>query len=217
MDEKSDEILEHIETQRNQLGANLNELETRVRRSTDWRTHFDRNPMLMLAGAVGGGILLGAMVNGVRSRAGRSSYTSSRHFVEASSNSITSNTATSLQRHRASETIDNIKAALIAFATTKAKDFLNEALPGFEQHFREAQYRGSQSPSYSTAEYPQGRGSDYTSGDYRQSGYGEQTSGSGQGANYGQNQGPGYGGYRSGQGSTDRERAGYGNPTYGNS
>ena len=59
MDETSDEILEHIETQRNQLGTNLNELETRVRRTADWRTYFEHNPMLILAGAFGGGILLG--------------------------------------------------------------------------------------------------------------------------------------------------------------
>src|SRR5688572_22751010 len=127
MDEKPDQILEHIETQRNQLGANLNELETRVRRTADWRAHFDNNPMLMLAGALGGGILLGAMVSGSRSRSTSSSYTSSRHF-SSSGPSVNTGSATYVQKQRASETIDNIKAGLIAFATAKAKEFLNHAL-----------------------------------------------------------------------------------------
>src|SRR5688572_20467422 len=123
MDEKPDQILGHIETQRNQLGENLNELETRVRRTADWRTHFDNNPMLMLAGALGGGILLGAMISGSRSRSSSSSYTSSKHFSSSgSSSSVNTNSATYMQKQRASETIDHIKAALIGFATAKAKE-----------------------------------------------------------------------------------------------
>jgi len=42
--------------------------------------------------------------------------------------------ATSQARQHASETIDKIKAALIAFGTVKAKDFLASAIPGLEQH-----------------------------------------------------------------------------------
>ena len=67
MDEKPDQILNHIESQRNELGRNLGELETRVRRTTDWRTHFDRNPMLMLGAALGGGLLVGTLVGKGRS------------------------------------------------------------------------------------------------------------------------------------------------------
>ena len=64
MDEKPDQIIGHIEAQRNELGRNLSELESRVRETTDWRTHYERNPMLVLGAALGGGILLGAMVGG---------------------------------------------------------------------------------------------------------------------------------------------------------
>ena len=59
MDEKPDQIMNHIESQREQLGRNLNELETRVKRTTDWRAQFDRNPMLTMGVALGGGLLLG--------------------------------------------------------------------------------------------------------------------------------------------------------------
>ena len=213
MDEKSDQILDHIENQRNQLGANLNELETRVRQTTDWRTHFNNNPMLMLAGALGGGILLGAMVSGSRSRSSSSSsYTSSRQFSSTGSSS----TATYQQKQRASETIDTMKAALIAFATAKAKEFLNQALPGFDNYVRDAessrqrsQYSSSSSESYGSGSYnPAG----YNPGGYTTSGgYGQQTSGQGQGANYGQNYGTEYAGHGAGQRNYPNEQ------TYGNS
>jgi hypothetical protein len=213
MDEKSDQILEQIETQRNRLGANLNELETRVRRTTDWHTHFDRNPMLMLGAALGGGILLGAMVSGARTRSG-GSYTASRHFSSATAGSTATparTTVTSAQRQRTSETIDHIKAALIAFATSKAKEFMNQALPGFDNYLREAESKGSPS----AGEF-RSQDTGYSAGNYGQTGgsesgnYGQQTSGSGQGANYGQNFGTDYGRPGGGQRSysTERERTG---------
>ena len=64
MDEKPDQIIDHIEAKRHELGRNLSELESRVRETTDWRTHYERNPMLVLGAALGGGILLGTMVGG---------------------------------------------------------------------------------------------------------------------------------------------------------
>ena len=67
MDEKPDQIIGHIEAQRHELGRNLNELESRVRDTTNWRTHYERNPMLVMGAALGGGLLLGAVVGGGRS------------------------------------------------------------------------------------------------------------------------------------------------------
>jgi hypothetical protein len=64
MDERPDEIINHIEAQRHELGRNLNELETRVRENADWRTWFDRNPMMMMGAALGGGLLLGTAIGG---------------------------------------------------------------------------------------------------------------------------------------------------------
>lgn len=182
MDEKPEQILEYIETQRNKLGANLNELESRVRQTTDWRAHFDQNPMLMLGAALGGGIMLGAIVSSALPRS-TESYTGSRHFSPQTAR----DTGASVQRHRASETMDHVKTALIAFATAKAKEFMSQALPGFENYLRDAESKpGSQQTEYS--------------------GYGQQTSGSGQGANYGQNFGTDYGRPSAGQPTYSPER-----------
>src|SRR5690606_16268104 len=45
------------------------------------------------------------------------------------------------ERRRASDTLDNMKAALVGFATTKLKEFMTEALPGFDRHLNEAEQR----------------------------------------------------------------------------
>lgn len=159
MDEKPDQIIDQIEAQREELGRNLNELETRVRRSTDWRTYYDRNPMLMLGAALGGGVLLGSMVAGASSRRSHSSHSSSSWRstgagvagASAAGVSMASGTssaasprrvsgpATSIQKTRINETVDHMKAALIAFGISKAKEFVSQVIPGFEQHLEEAE------------------------------------------------------------------------------
>jgi len=166
MDEKSDQILNHIESQRSQLGRNLDELEHKVRRTADWRSHFDDNPALMLGLALGGGMIVGSMVGGGSSKPryryrpatssaswtgtqSRTSYetgsplTGASALASESSMSYASspeaerhdeNTVTAHQRRRAVEAMDQIKGALIAFGIAKSKEFLAQALPGFQEH-----------------------------------------------------------------------------------
>jgi len=191
MDEKSDQILDHIETQRDRLGRNLDELETRVRSTTDWRTHFDRNPALVMGLALGGGILVGAMVggrssssrsystgstgstwsSGGRSKSDYSSYRgTSGEEMGFSSQERHSSPAVAQQRERASETFDHIKAALIGFGIAKAKEFMTQALPGFGEHLNEAEQggrSGSQAGGQSGSHYSSASGN--AGGDYRDS------------------------------------------------
>ena len=226
MDEKPDQIMNHIEAQRHELGRNLNELETRVRRTTDWRAQFDRNPMLMMGVALGGGLLLGTITGSSR-KSSRSSWSSSAKSYGSSNVSpssgytspssydssspgyglagagagyaagrASSSPALREQRRKATDTLEQMKAALIGFATAKVKEFMTEALPGFNQHLDEAERRhqefhqsgreqqGQQSPGY-------GEGSEQ-----RRSGYG-----SGQSGQYGGGQQPG-GSYQTGSTGT---------------
>jgi len=172
MDEKPDEIMSHIEEQREQLGRNLNELESRVKSAADWRVQFDKQPMLLMGVALGGGILLGSIVgNSRRTSRGGSWSTSSRNYAAAggsmaawdsgkesggvspakSSYLPASSPAFQEQKRVANETLDHIKAALIGFATAKVKEFMSEALPGFNQHLDEAQRRRGQGSSQYTS------------------------------------------------------------------
>ncbi len=58
MDQKPDQIKRHIETQREQLGENLQHLEHRVRSATDWRNWLREKPLVMLGLAFGAGLYL---------------------------------------------------------------------------------------------------------------------------------------------------------------
>lgn len=157
MDEKPDQILGHIEAQRSELGRNLTELETRVRRGTDWRTYFDKNPMMMLGVALGGGLLLGTAVGTKRKHRGSrgrtySSAVSSSALGFASAGTLSSGSSSrtgspmmAAQRQQVSETMEHVKAALIGFGIAKAKEFMCQAIPGFDQHLSEAEQKhGSQ-------------------------------------------------------------------------
>jgi len=170
MDEKPDQILNHIEQQRDQLGRNLDELENRVRRSTDWRTYYERNPMMTLGAALGGGVLLGAALGGTSDRSrnrrtapklsaksqstanyGSSSYgqpqTPASNFapgLESAGGSTqqgfaamrlkTSSWVDSPHMRQITETLDQVKGALITFGIAKAKEFLAQSIPGLEEH-----------------------------------------------------------------------------------
>ena len=156
MDEKPDQIIGHIEAQRHELGRNLNELENRVRATTNWRTYFDKNPVMAMGVALGGGILLGSMIGSRTSRSASYSsssfyspspsprYSSSNAPAPASSASTQSSLANAIpseHRKKVTDTLEQIKGAVIAFGIAKAKEFLNDAIPGFGHHLSEAEQR----------------------------------------------------------------------------
>jgi hypothetical protein len=58
MDQTADQIEAHIDQTRQQLGANIEELQRRVDNVTDWREQFRARPYMLLGVACAGGILL---------------------------------------------------------------------------------------------------------------------------------------------------------------
>jgi uncharacterized protein DUF3618 len=61
MGQTPDDIARDIEQARERLGADLNQLEYRVKRTLDWRAQFDRNPWMFVGGAFGAAFLIGWM------------------------------------------------------------------------------------------------------------------------------------------------------------
>ena len=53
MDEKPNEIMQRIESQRNRLGQNIEELERRVKETADVKAQFERHPMVAVGLAFG--------------------------------------------------------------------------------------------------------------------------------------------------------------------
>jgi hypothetical protein len=112
-----------IESTREDLGANLHELERRVKEIGDWRHHFDNHPTALLGAALGGGFVLALMVGGRRRRP----YANTTLQLKAP--------VTHLPQ-RGSETWENIKGALIGVAAARATTFVEKVVPGFAEQFR---------------------------------------------------------------------------------
>ena len=62
MGQTSDQLAAEIDQTREDLRANLEELEVRAREAADWRTHFRRHPEKMAIAALVGGMLLSMLL-----------------------------------------------------------------------------------------------------------------------------------------------------------
>jgi len=129
MGQTTDQIEAHIHNQREELGSNFHDLEHEVKAMTDWKRHFQNNPMKMLGVAFGGGILLASMIGGSKGRRRRSDFSAHPGTSEP-------HAATERQKYHALETWDNIKGALIGVAATRFKEFVSEMVPGFREHYK---------------------------------------------------------------------------------
>jgi len=130
MGQATNQIEAQIEDRRADLGSNLRELEQKVKSVTDWKHHFQQNPMMLLGAAFGGGILLAATLGGRKRRRGTRNFSADPAGHEH---------AGTEPKHRAIETWDNIKGALVGVAATRFKDFVGEIVPGFHEEFRQAE------------------------------------------------------------------------------
>ena len=131
MDEETKTLKQHIDTEREQLGRNLDEIEYRVKKATDLKTHFDRNIGWILGAAVAGGFLL--------SRVFSKSYESEDgrrwepNATERDTNMAIPRSRTHLSR--VSETLDDIFEGLVGVVSNKLHSFVADAVPGFEEQY----------------------------------------------------------------------------------
>jgi hypothetical protein len=129
MDEKPEQIARHIDSARTELGSNLHELEDKVRQAADWKTYFDRNPIMLLGLALGGGVLLATIAG---SKGSETQTPSQEHANARRPLSGVRNTAVT-------DSLVTLKGALIGLAGAKVRGILNEVLPGFNEHYERAE------------------------------------------------------------------------------
>ena len=135
MGQATSQIEAHIEHTREDLGSNLRELEQKVKSVTDWRQHFQKSPMTLLGVAFGGGIILATMLGGRKSSGRRGLYRAVTRSEPTA--------GTDHQKHKALETWDNIKGALIGVAATRFKDFVGQVVPGFHEEFQRTEEKAN--------------------------------------------------------------------------
>jgi len=132
MGETADKIETYIDQEREDLGSNLRELESKVKATTDWRTHFRKHPLLSVGIAVGGGLILGkALAPPSNTRAVNRRLATSSPPVQA--DSLSRNTGSHIHRGQIHKHQDNLKSSLIDMAAQRVVRFIDEAVPGFKE------------------------------------------------------------------------------------
>jgi hypothetical protein len=152
MGESTSKIERDIAAERNELGRNLQLLETKARSLADWRMHFRKHPFALMGIALGGGALLGLLTSGTGAR--QAEFEEER-FVEREepAHRGPSMFASSAEhaRRQFGDTWDHIAETLLAVASAKAISFIASRIPGFREEFsaRHPDHRGGFSSSHS--------------------------------------------------------------------
>jgi len=137
MVQTTNQIETYIEDKRADLSSNLQELEGKMKSMTDWKHYFKTSPMTMMGVAFGGGVLLAAMMGSKSKRNLR------RRYADLAPASSPQPTTTAKLQDAALETWDHIKGALVGVAASRAKDFIDEIVPGFQEQFQRMQNKAA--------------------------------------------------------------------------
>lgn len=122
MGQTTNQIENQIERTRDDLGANFQELERKVKEVTDWRYHYQHHPFTLIGLAFGGGVLAATIFGGRRPRG-----------LSSQSGRFTNDRSRPTQK--ALDTWDKIQDALVGVAAARVTDFVGEIIPGFAEQF----------------------------------------------------------------------------------
>jgi hypothetical protein len=125
MDQTVDQIEDHIESSREDLRSNLEELGQKVKSAVDWREKFRANPGAILAVAFGGGFILAKVVGGARGH--RTGPSASRQAATLAA------TQDDDRKGQMPQVWDDIQSALLGVVATKITNTLAEVVPGFTE------------------------------------------------------------------------------------
>jgi hypothetical protein len=136
MVQETSRIVEHIETEREKLGENLEEIESRIKSATDPRAWYSRNPGLVLGAAAASGLVLGLLYTHRPSDEVEVSGFA-RPQAPPEKHPISEN------RHLKTikNTLDITVAALVGLGARKFHDFVSDSLPGFQEQYTAASQR----------------------------------------------------------------------------
>ena len=139
MDDTAHEIEAHIDRTRERLGANLKVLDERVQAATDWHEYYRDRPHLFLGAAVVGGAMLATVLRATPSRS--SDAAAITRVQKITRVPVSGGAATAHAR----ELWEKVSRALISVAGARIKSYIDEVVPGFEEHYQRAEQRASSS------------------------------------------------------------------------
>lgn len=130
MDETSNEIEARIDQTRERLGSNFRQLEDKFDAATDWRGQVRERPELWLGVAFVGGMLLAGVLK-----------TRSGGRAPAAAGATPAAGGTGAVKAQARQFLNNMQGALVGVASARIQEYINELLPGFNDHYQRAEQR----------------------------------------------------------------------------
>jgi len=121
MGDSTRQIEREIASARGQLEDNIEELKSRVVDAADWKKQFERNTWVALGMAFGGGLVISALVR----PSARTVYPARTVPGDYKPSAI-------------ADVWDGVKAAATSFAGAKLIEVVNEAVPGFADHYQKS-------------------------------------------------------------------------------
>src|SRR5688572_14357489 len=146
MSQEPAEIKAHIKAQGESLKDNLEEIETRVKNALDWRHWYRNNTAVALGGVAAGGLLLSLILrkpsSGLQGMDGQYFEMDDMMAGPTTEPDGRANLRTEPQSEsRFRQVADNTMTAIFGLAADKFQDFMSKALPGFREHYTDAQRR----------------------------------------------------------------------------
>jgi hypothetical protein len=132
MDETTGQIEQHINRQRENLGQNIDELQTKVKNAVDWRMRVREHPLTMVGIAFGAGVVASVLVDGRGNGEGN-------HGGYARPIRV---------KRMVRREWDVVKAAVGAAVLGEAKDFVRQMFPRFGQEYEKREHGGSARGNY---------------------------------------------------------------------
>jgi hypothetical protein len=134
VDEGTNKVEQHLETEREELGRNLDEIESRVKDMMDPKVYFDKYTGWILGATVAAGFLLAVAVGKAAADSPKEAQPGREQRDRADSPRFGTT-----QLHRLTETVDTIFDGLVDVVSDKLQSFIADAVPGFQKQYDERQ------------------------------------------------------------------------------
>jgi hypothetical protein len=127
----SDQIAEQIHRTRQDLRDNLNELEDKIKGAFDWRAQLEERPLTMLTVALGGGMLLAALLP--RGDNGRRRRGYSGASLRIADGSVAGEAERRAMGRESDGSPDAFRGAFMTATASRIGGFLGQMLAGYRQ------------------------------------------------------------------------------------
>jgi len=134
MAQKPGEIRAHIKAEHEGLRENFEEIEDRVKSALDWKVWYRNNTAIALGGAAAGGILLSLLLR-------KGEEPEYFDIEEPEGPNYPPRMQLRKSNSRFHQVLDNTMSALFGVATDTFQDFMSKAVPGFREHYVQAESR----------------------------------------------------------------------------